>query len=102
MIYVVATIQIAPGKRASFLEHFHALVPRVRAEMGCLEYGPAVDFPMEHPRQKLAGPDTVIVVEKWNGPAELEAHGVAPHMEEYRRAVKDLVISVTLQILQPA
>ena len=34
--------------------------------------------------------------------AALQAHAKAPHMDEYRTRVKDLVKKVTLQVLQPA
>ncbi len=45
MIYVIATIEVAEGKRDAFLAEFHKLVPKVHAEAGCLEYGPTVDVP---------------------------------------------------------
>ena len=44
MIHVIATIQIAAGRRADFLREFQQLVPFVRAEEGCIEYGPAIDL----------------------------------------------------------
>src|SRR3712207_1337154 len=44
MVHVIATIQLQPGRRDAFLAEFHKLVPLVRAEDGCLEYGPAVDI----------------------------------------------------------
>ncbi|HXZ37664.1 MAG TPA: antibiotic biosynthesis monooxygenase family protein, partial [Thermodesulfobacteriota bacterium] len=43
MIYVVATIELAEGKRDDFLKRVRQLVPEVRAEKGCVEYGPAID-----------------------------------------------------------
>ena len=44
MIHVIATIEIAPGMRDDFLAAFAELVPDVRAEQGCIEYGPAIDL----------------------------------------------------------
>ena len=44
MIHVLATIEVAPGRREEFLAAFQELVPDVRAEKGCLEYGPAIDL----------------------------------------------------------
>ena len=44
MIHVVAVITAKPGMRASILQAFHANVPAVKAEQGCIEYGAAVDF----------------------------------------------------------
>jgi len=102
MIIVIARIEIAPGKRAAFLEEFHRLMPQVRAEAGCLEYGPAVDAETTLARQTKLGPHVVMIVEKWDTLAALEAHLVAPHMTPYRERVKDLVKSVQLHVLEPA
>ena len=101
MIHVIATISIAPGKRAEYLEHFHRLVPFVRAEAGCLEYGPTVDAVTTIAVQVPLRPDVVTVVEKWSSLAALAAHSKAPHMDEYRAKVKDLVTGVSLQVLEP-
>jgi len=46
-------------------------------------------------------PDVVTVVEKWEGVEALESHLMAPHMVEYRKAVKHLIKSSTLRILSP-
>jgi len=43
MIHVVAIITAKPGMRGQILEAFHANMPAVHAEAGCIEYGPAVD-----------------------------------------------------------
>ena len=43
MIHVLATIEVAAGKRDEVLTQFAWLTPQVRAEDGCLEYGAAVD-----------------------------------------------------------
>ena len=45
MIHVIATIEVREGRRDEFLKEFHRIVPLVRQEQGCLEYGPAVDVP---------------------------------------------------------
>jgi quinol monooxygenase YgiN len=102
MIHVIATIEIAEGKRASFLEEFHRLMPKVHAEKGCLEYGPTVDVATEVPVQIAVRAEVVTVVEKWSDLDALRDHLKAPHMQEYRLRVKDLVKNVRLQILEPA
>lgn len=101
MIYVLATIQITPGKRAEFLAEFNKNVPNVLAEQGCIEYVPTVDFPTSIPAQGPPRPEVVVVVEKWADIAELEAHLIAPHMISYRAKVKDMVQGVSLQVLEP-
>jgi quinol monooxygenase YgiN len=102
MIHVIATIELAKGQRATFLTEFHALVPLVRAEAGCLEYGPTVDVASGIQVQGPVRDDVVTVVEKWSDLSALKAHLVAPHMEAYRPRVKHLVRSTTLQVLEPA
>ena len=102
MIFVIATIELADGKRDAFLQTFHGLVPAVRAEAGCLEYGPTVDVQTDIAAQQSLRDNVVTVVEKWDDLEALEAHLIAPHMQEYRKTVKDLVVGTSLQILQPA
>ena len=102
MVHVVATIQVAEGKRAEFLEQFHWVVPHVRAEDGCLEYAAAVDVPTTISVQSPVRPDVVVVIEKWASVEALQTHLKAPHMAEYRERVKEFVTGVTLQVLEPA
>ncbi len=102
MIHVIATIELNSGKREAFLAEFHRLMPLVRAENGCIEYGPAVDVPAGLPLQDAVRPDAVVVIEKWADLPALHAHLQAPHMLDYRGRVKDFVRAVRLQILQPA
>ena len=45
--------------------------------------------------------NAVTVLEKWDSLESLRDHLVAPHMNAYREKIKDLVISVSLKILQP-
>jgi quinol monooxygenase YgiN len=100
MIHVIATVEVVPGKRDEYLAEFRLVVPLVRAEAGCLEYGPAVDVASEIPRQIPPREDVVTVVEKWEDIEALRAHLASPHMQEYRERVKGLVARVQLQILQ--
>jgi quinol monooxygenase YgiN len=102
VIHVIATIRLVPGTRAAFLAEFHKLVPFVLAEDGCLAYAPTVDEPLGLAVQELAGEDVVVVVEQWASPAALAAHTAAPHMADYRVAVKDYVRGVSLLVLRPA
>ena len=101
MLHVVATITLHPGVRERFLEEFQAIVPEVRAEYGCLEYGAAVDLPTSLAAQPPVRDDVVVVVEKWRDLPALQAHLAAPHMSAYRTRVKDLVTGVELQVLAP-
>jgi quinol monooxygenase YgiN len=102
LIVVLATIELHPGKRNDFLAEFQKIVEPVRAEQGCLEYFPTTDHATNLPAQGPAREDVVVVVEKWEDIAALEAHLIAPHMMAYRPRVKDYVKRVSLQILSPA
>ena len=101
MIHVIATIQLNPGTREAYLKEFLRLTPLVRAEAGCIEYGATIDQPTTIAVQQLAGPDVVVVVEKWASVDALNAHSAAPHMADYRVRVKDFVKGVKLLILNP-
>ena len=101
MIHVIATIELVPGGRAAFLEEFRKLVPLVRAEDGCLAYGPNLDLSTDIAAQLPLRDDVVTVMEQWRDLPALKAHLTAPHMQAYRPRVKDLVQAVRLQVLEP-
>ena len=92
MIHVIATIELAPGTREAYLAEFRKIIPDVRAEKGCIEYGPAVDAPTDLSNQARIGSDKVVVVEKWEDLAALKAHSVSPHMQAYRVHVSTTVV----------
>jgi quinol monooxygenase YgiN len=102
MLHVIATIELKPGCRAAFLEEFHKLVPLVKAEAGCLEYGPAVDVPTGLAVQPPVRENVVTVIEKWADLPALQAHLAAPHMAAYREKVKDFLNGLSLHVMQSA
>ena len=102
MIIVIADIQITEGKRPEFLEIFKALVPKVHAEEGCVEYGPTIDFATDIERQAAVNPNVVTVVEKWKDVDCLKAHLVAPHMNDFREAAGGLIEGINLRVVEPA
>jgi quinol monooxygenase YgiN len=102
MIHVIAIITVKPGMRDAFLAAFRANVPNVLAEKGCIEYGPTIDAAIEHPAQTKMGPDTAVIIEKWESMDALKAHVTAPHMATYAAKVKDMLASRTIHILSPA
>ena len=102
MIHVVALITTKPGMRDKVLEAFRANVPAVRAEDGCIEYGPAIDAEGLGSFQARVGPDTFVVIEKWRDVDALKAHAAAPHMAAYAAKVKDMLAGRVVHVLQPA
>ena len=102
MIHVIAIITAKPGQRETILQHFRANTPAVRAEAGCIEYGAAVDAENALPFQTPWGPDTFVVVEKWDSMDALKAHAAAPHMAAYGAKTKEFIASRVIHIMQPA
>jgi quinol monooxygenase YgiN len=100
MIHVLAMITTKPGKRAEVLEMFRANVPAVHAEAGCIEYGAAFDA--EGLGQATFGPDSFVVIEKWESPEALAAHAASPHMKAYGAKTKDLIAARAIHVLTPA
>lgn len=102
MICVIATIELAEGRREDFLGVLRDVVPKVLAEQGCIEYGPWVDLPTSIPAQPEARRLVVTVLEKWESVEALERHLMAPHMRAFRKAVEPMRVGTSLQILEPA
>jgi quinol monooxygenase YgiN len=101
MIHVIATIETAAGRRDDFLAAFSQLVPDVLAEDGCIEYGPAIDVATAL-NSEPARENIVTVMEKWENVEALHAHLKAPHMLRYRERVKDIVVAISIRVLEPA
>ena len=99
MIHVVAIITAKPGLRENVLEAFRANIPAVRAEDGCIEYGPATDAEGVGSFQTKFGVDTFVVIEKWRDLAALKAHAAAPHMAAYGAKVKDMLASRVIHVV---
>ncbi len=87
--------------RDTILTHFRANVPAVKAEQGCIEYGAAVDAENALAFQTKYGPDTFLVIEKWESMDALKAHAAAPHMAAYGAKTKEFIASRVIHILQP-
>lgn len=102
MIHVIAVITAKPGQREAILQAMRANLPAVRAEKGCIEYGPAVDADGVGDLQARLGPDSFVVIEKWTDADALKAHLAAPHMVAYAARVRDLVATRAIHMLSPA
>jgi quinol monooxygenase YgiN len=101
MIHVVATIELVEGVREEFLAEQRKLLPLVRAEKGCLEYVPTVDIAMSDPPKTPPRQHTIIMIEKWETLADLQAHAVAPHMNDFRGKSKPWVKSIKVEVFRP-
>jgi quinol monooxygenase YgiN len=85
----------------TILSHFHANVPAVKAEQGCIEYGAAIDATEAPAIQTPWGPETFLVIEKWESMAALKAHGASPHMAAYGAKTKEFIANRVIHILSP-
>lgn len=101
MIYVLAVISAAPGKREQLLEEVLRNTPAVLAEEGCIEYRAVIDAADPARSWTPFGPDVVVIVEKWSSRSALKAHSTAPHMVAYAARVKDLVANRAIHVLEP-
>ena len=101
MIHVLAIITAKAGMRDKILEAFHANMPAVHAEKGCVEYGPAVDAEGAGAMQAKFGPDTFVVIEKWESLDALKAHAASPHMAAYAAKTREMIASRVIHVLQP-
>jgi quinol monooxygenase YgiN len=102
MIHVLAIITAKPGQREAILREFRANIPAVRAEKGCIEYGPAIDADGIGGFQTKFGPESFVVIEKWDNTDALKAHAAAPHMAAYAAKTKDMIASRVIHVLSPA
>jgi quinol monooxygenase YgiN len=101
MIHVVAIITAKPGMREQILTAFRTNMPAVHAENGCIEYGPAIDAEGAGGIQTKFGPDTFVVIEKWQSLDALKAHGASPHMAAYAAKTRDMIASRVIHVLEP-
>jgi len=101
MIHVLAIITAKPGQRDAILAAFHANMPAVHAEVGCIEYGPAIDAEGAGANQTKLGPDSFVAVEKWESLDALKAHAASPHMAAYGAKTRELVASRVIHVLSP-
>jgi quinol monooxygenase YgiN len=102
MIHVIAVITTKPGMREAVLREFRANMPAVHAEQGCIEYQPAVDAEGIGSFQTPFGPDSFVVIEKWESAEALKAHAAAPHMAAYAARTREMIASRAIHVLSPA
>jgi quinol monooxygenase YgiN len=102
VIHVIAIITAKPGQREAVLAAFRDVIPAVHAEAGCVEYVPVVDIDGGPESLAKIGPDSFMVIEKWESQDALLAHAASAHMAAYGARVKDLLTSRIIHVLTPA
>lgn len=81
MIIVAGTIQVAPERMEALRPHAAAVIAKTRQEAGCITYSFGED---------LVEPGLVRIFELWRSRDDLDAHGRAPHMSEWRAALAEI------------
>lgn len=101
MLTIIAEIRTQSGEqhRQNVLDAFQKIIPTVLAEEGCHGYEPLIDHKSNASFQTQE-PDTIVMLEKWESVAHLEAHLATPHMQAHHEAVKDDVVDVKIRILE--
>jgi quinol monooxygenase YgiN len=102
MIHVIAILTAKPGMRGAVLDAFRANMPAVHAEKGCIEYAPAIDAEGAGGIQTRLGPDSFVVIEKWESLEDLKAHAASPHMAAYAAKTREMLASRVVHVLSPA
>ena len=101
MINVIASIKIKESHMSEFIEIFKVNMANVLLETGCIEYVPTLDFATGFSVQELNS-NVITIIEKWESLEHLYAHLKAAHMNTYRERVKDMVVGVSLKVLEEA
>lgn len=99
MISVLAFITTLPGQREEVLEAYRANTVPVRSENGCIEYVANVDPTRSDQTPSALGPDSFVIIEKWDSFACLQSHWTSPHMISYAAKVKHLIAKRVVHVL---
>ncbi|ADO47002.1 putative quinol monooxygenase [[Enterobacter] lignolyticus] len=101
MLTVIAEIRTRPGQhhRQAVLDAFAKIIPTVLREEGCHGYVPMVDHAAGVSFQATA-PDSIVMVERWETVAHLEAHLQTAHMKAWSEEVKGNVLESHIRILE--
>ena len=87
MIYVIATTQVKPEGRESFIKGHKECIAETRKEKGCVSY---------EGHTSIHDANLYVVVERWETRDDLNAHGKAPHMKVWREYSAPLKASQTV------
>jgi len=83
MLYVVVTMTIEEGRMEEFLALCGQLRPLVLAERGCIGYDYVREKDSLLPIQETLDRNRITLIERWESPEALAAHGASPHMKAF-------------------
>lgn len=101
MLTIIAEIQTHAGAehRQAVLDAFQKIIPTVLAEDGCHSYAPLIDH-LPAIAMQTQDENSIVMLEKWQSTAHLEAHMQTAHMQQHFEAIKDHVEDVKIRILK--
>ena len=101
MLTIIAEIQTHAGAehRQAVLDAFQKIIPTVLAEDGCHGYAPLIDH-LPAIAMQAQDENSIVILEKWQSTAHLEAHMQTAHMQQHFEAIKDHVADVKIRILK--
>ncbi len=80
-ITVVAVLQAKPGRGKDVIDAFREVSPSVHEEPGCEMYAAHLE----------QGGDTVVMVERWSSPEDLQAHNTGAALVRLGGLIRDLL-----------
>ncbi|GIR52995.1 MAG: hypothetical protein CM15mP62_04660 [Rhodospirillaceae bacterium] len=101
LVHVLAVITAKPGKGRRCWRIL-IIMFRLFMRRRCIEYGAVIDSPEASSFSAPFGPDTFVVVEKWESLDHLKAHAAAPHMKAYAEKNKDLLADRKVHVMTSA
>jgi quinol monooxygenase YgiN len=99
MIHIVAVLTAKMGHRAALLAAFKSIVPAVHEEPGCIEYQAVVDLDSSPAK---FGADAMVVIEKWQDQAALDAHNEGEALKGFLEKTKHVLAQAEVYLLQDA
>jgi quinol monooxygenase YgiN len=102
MVFVIAEINAVEGKLEELIREFHKLIPKVKAEKGCLEYKIARDIPTKIGLQSPIRKDAFTVIETWQDLDALMEHLAAPPLNDFLKTAREMLAGIKVQVLEPA
>lgn len=103
MLTIVAEVCTRPGAdhRKAVLTLFKKVSPAVLAESGCHGYAPMIDAQV-HAGFQTVNPNCIVMIEKWEDIAALQAHMETPHMIAFHRQAEAHIVEIKVKILELA
>ena len=100
-VWVLCRFDLKPdADRADYIAKTKAVLAKVRAEEGCLEYRLLGDAETDWEKPQRFGERTLWMLEKWVSVRALQKHLATPHMKAFGPTVRPLRSASTFHVLE--